>query len=352
MPYQFDRELRSCPELRFAVIVEGNLREVGEQAHPNPITQSSWTVQTELMSTSGNLLDIRPEPDTICQGMQEGPIKVSIKHAILTRFNLATPGREKAIRNQPGWLEERFELFERYCLPTVAAQTLRDFHWIVFFDQETPAAFKDRIERLRKVQEFHPYYTGLFPADGWANAIREVLGPQLEGTRLLTTRLDNDDGLACDYVERLRDEASLIETLKMPIAFNFTQGFILYQNRLYSHRHTSNAFASLFESFGMSMRTVATIPHMDLENQVALHQIDGPGAWLQVIHETNVSNKIRGLRVSARDVQGRFSEAVSADFQDISASAALLENATYGLMRGARDRLLDLRRAIMGNKPV
>ena len=29
-------------------------------------------------------------------------------HVVTTRFNLATPGRESAFRNRPGWLAERF----------------------------------------------------------------------------------------------------------------------------------------------------------------------------------------------------------------------------------------------------
>ncbi len=53
---------------------------------------------------------------------------MAFTHLILTRFNLATPGRESAIRNRPGWLAERFDLFERICLPSVASQTCRDFN--------------------------------------------------------------------------------------------------------------------------------------------------------------------------------------------------------------------------------
>ena len=284
--------------------------------------------------------------------LNAGEKSVDIKHVILTRFNLATPGREQAIRNQPGWLAERFELFERYCLPSIAAQTNKNFDWIIFFDEQTPAEFKERIESLRKIQEFHPYYTGLFPADGWADAIRNVLGAQQERTLLLTTRLDNDDGLARDYIDRLQRSAANIRETAKPVAFNFTKGFILAQDRLYGHSHKSNAFASLLEPFDNNMRTVTTIPHMDLANQVELHQIGGPGAWLQVIHETNVSNKVRGVRISSREAAERFPESMSAGFKDIGATAALVENATLGLLRGARDLLLDLRRAIKGSKPV
>lgn len=107
-------------------------------------------------------------------------------HVLMTRFNLATPGRESAIRNRPGWLAQRFDLFERYCLPSVAAQTVRDFKWIIYFDKDTPEDFRARIERLREVFPFTPYFTGLFPGTGWRESITATL-PR-DTPMLLTSR--------------------------------------------------------------------------------------------------------------------------------------------------------------------
>ena len=86
-------------------------------------------------------------------GMRRG---VDFTHVIMTRFNMPTPGRESHIRSRPGWLAGRFELFERYCLPSIAAQTTRDFHWVVYFDVETPPEFRARIEACRAVFPFVP----------------------------------------------------------------------------------------------------------------------------------------------------------------------------------------------------
>ena len=91
-------------------------------------------------------------------------------HVIQTRFNLATPGRELAIRTQPGWLLERFQLFELWCLPSVAAQTSRNFTWLIYFDEGTPEVFRKRIANLQRVFPFVPVFTGLFPGDGWARS--------------------------------------------------------------------------------------------------------------------------------------------------------------------------------------
>src|SRR6056297_2423472 len=120
-----------------------------------------------------------------------------LTHVIMTRFNLATPGREAAMRNDPGWLADRFELFEDYCLPSVAAQTERGFYWILYFDENTPPEYKERITALRDVFPFHAYYTGLFPSEGWPRSVSETVS--VETPFLLTSRLDNDDALSTEY---------------------------------------------------------------------------------------------------------------------------------------------------------
>ena len=70
-----------------------------------------------------------------------------VQHFILTRFNLrlvevsadldSDKFGNKIDRDQ--WLLHRFELFERYCLPSMAAQANQDFRWFLFFDEATSA---------------------------------------------------------------------------------------------------------------------------------------------------------------------------------------------------------------------
>ncbi len=58
----------------------------------------------------------------------------------------AIEGHRERHPRQSGWLEDRVELFERYCLPSVAAQTDRRFSWIIYFDPQSPAWLRQRIE--------------------------------------------------------------------------------------------------------------------------------------------------------------------------------------------------------------
>ena len=260
-------------------------------------------------------------------------------HIVMTRFNLATPGRELALRTQPGWLEGRFELFERFCLPSIAAQTCRNFQWIIYFDKDTPDTFKSRIEELRSVFPFVPYYTGLFPSEGWRNSIRDTFAP--DTPLLLTTRLDNDDALANDYVARLH--ATITETGPRPGAYNFRNGLIRRGSALYALSHDSNAFFSWLEPVSDEMRTAPSILHMKIGEHGMVYQIDGPPAWLQIVHETNVSNKVRGRRVRPETAMDRFPESATSGIADFPVAIGMMDRLALEPIRMIRDQLASMR---------
>lgn len=254
-------------------------------------------------------------------------------HIIMTRFNLATPGRESRLRNRPGWLEERLVLFQRYCLPSVAGQTERRFHWVIYFDKDTPAAIRDRVEGLRTLGGFIPYYTGLFPAEGWPRSLHELFG--LETGRVLTTRLDNDDALALDHVARLH--SAVRQRGHERGAYNFTRGCILHRGRLYGLTHPTNAFFSWLDHAGPGLRTAPNIQHMDIANHGPVHQIGGPAAWMQVVHGGNVSNRVRGRRIRPAALQGSFPPEVTATLAPAGRLAVAMENALLTPVRAGRD---------------
>lgn len=262
--------------------------------------------------------------------------KTEFNHVIMTRFNLASPGRESAIRNQCGWLARRFELFERHCLPSVASQTHRNFDWIVYFDIDTPKEYRERIESCRSVFPFTPYFTPLFQLEGWSRAISESLKGR--NPWLLTTRLDNDDAIASDFVERLRNSA--MAAGQRTTAFNFTNGFVVADGRVYALTHRSNAFVSLLEPRDGSERTVMSIQHLDVERHYPIVQVDGPGAWVQMVHGGNVSNKIRGSRVPATVLNGRVPPHVVGQLVNSTSFEVGLENVFLTPLRNARDYLV------------
>lgn len=265
---------------------------------------------------------------------------VDFTHVVMTRFNMPTPGRESTIRSRPGWLAGRFELFERYCLPSIAAQTSRDFHWMVYFDEATPPEFRARIEACRAVFPFIAVFTGFFPGEGWPRSVAQVLGQPTP--RLLTTRFDSDDALAVDHVARLQAAVALAAarpgTTRM--SFNLTRGVVIEAGRVYAHDHPSNAFASWFEPWDADTRTCMSINHMRMAELGPIEQVGGPPAWLQVVHGGNVSNKVRGRRIAPGTIRGRFPAVVLGDLPDPSATGIALENLLLTPLRDGRDALV------------
>jgi hypothetical protein len=258
-----------------------------------------------------------------------------ISHVILTRFNLATAGREQALRADPTWLARRFELFERFCLPSVAAQSDGDFDWIVLFDDRTEDWARARIAEAQRVFPFHAVFTPMFGAGKWAAFTRMVLGPPQPGRVIVTSNLDNDDGIAVDYTARIKRAVSEAR-LERPYAVNFTHGIVLRDGARYAHRHASSAFTNLVEDDTAALQTCNTINHMEMAAHVPVIQETGPAAWLQVVHDNNVSNRVRG-RLLRDSAPGRFPESVIGPSPRITSQRLWMENGLALPARHARD---------------
>ena len=272
-------------------------------------------------------------------------LSLAAPHVLMTRFNLATPGKEAAIRNRPDWLSTRFRLFEEFCLPSVAAQTSKDFTWIIYFDQDTPEEFKQRVKGLQRVMAFEAYYTGLFGANGWPQSIAQVLGAM--PAQVLTSRLDNDDALANDYLARTAKAAQGLAPSPR-IGVVLTNGFVRSSRRAYRIRHPSNAFISWLERGDLQdpVLTAMGIAHIEAARSGPLLQVPGEGGWLQVVHGGNVSNKVRGSRVSPVQLASRFHPGALTGIEAASPLALAADNFLVAPLRGARDAVFNAARSI------
>ena len=61
---------------------------------------------------------------------------MKIKHIVITRFNLKIWQKDKSNKTTLGedWMEERFNLFERFCFPSLMHQSDKNFRWLCLFD--------------------------------------------------------------------------------------------------------------------------------------------------------------------------------------------------------------------------
>src|SRR6478672_5104551 len=160
-----------------------------------------------------------------------------VTHFVLTRFNVRMP-----IYQHPGddWLPGRLELFKKYCLPSFRGQTVSGFTWLVFFDAESPKWLRETIETTMS-DIVHPVYVdGLFTAEYAAS----VVGDLATTPFVMTTRVDNDDAVASDFVETIQREfaGQRLEFV------NLVNGAQYADEKVYLRPYTKNPFLTLIES--------------------------------------------------------------------------------------------------------
>jgi hypothetical protein len=219
-------------------------------------------------------------------------MRTGIDHVILTRFNLPSVGVESIVRAQEGWLRTRVGLFEKYCLPSVLAQTNTNFRWLIYFDPESPAWLRRVIEGHQRAGTFLPIFRQSVSHAELVDDLRNATGA--EGAELITSNLDNDDAVAIDFVERIQDS---VPGSSPRAAVYLSHGLIKSPDGLYFRIDRHNAFCSVRETWD-EPKTCWLDWHDRLPKHMPVHLIGGEPAWLQVVHGTNVSNRVRGALTS------------------------------------------------------
>lgn len=215
-----------------------------------------------------------------------------VDHILLTRFNLPSEGVESGIRGRDGWLEGRVGLFEKYCLPSVLAQREKNFQWLIYFDPDSPAWLKSWIAASHEGR-FRPVFRARVAPEDLRSDLDSLV--PIKSRTLITTNLDNDDGLGRNFVARL--QACRAEAPRA--AVYLANGLIMNPGGLFLRTDRYNAFCSVRESWEEPV-TCWVDWHNRLPMSMPAEVHGGPPQWLQVIHATNVSNRVRGRLTSSR----------------------------------------------------
>lgn len=212
-----------------------------------------------------------------------------VTHLVLTRFNTAIGYAPSRMGLQTEWLTSRLALFERYCLPSVAGQQGAHFQWLVFFDAASPEWFR------RKIEEFRTVFRAMY-IDGIATdqvVVDSIAAADLVKTPyLLTTRLDNDDAIAKGHLATV--ERAFRRQEREFLVFPF--GLQSFRGHLYNVYWPSNPFLSLVERVqnGDRFTTVMSVRHDLVRDAGPVKQILCSAQWLQILHDANLSNSLRG----------------------------------------------------------
>ncbi|WP_224817165.1 glycosyltransferase [Hasllibacter sp. MH4015] len=123
-------------------------------------------------------------------------------------FETLKGGAEEAARQlyAPGRMQRRFAYFENICIPSLANQTDQDFVLVALIGDTMPFHFRKRLKRLADKHAFLRVVTleAAGPLNSTRRAFRRGLDEE-EADFITGFRLDDDDAVACDYIEKTRE---------------------------------------------------------------------------------------------------------------------------------------------------
>jgi hypothetical protein len=233
---------------------------------------------------------------------------VIFSHFIITRFNVNIYPIDFPARLNDTWLSLRFEMFQKFCFPTVRAQQNQEFTWLVLFDEQTPKHFIPLIRIYAKYRNFIPVFCGAY------NTIMPTVVDRMHALApdapwFLTTRLDNDDALSTGFVRCLHEVVGTLaeDSLKPDDAvyINFSNGLQCYQGDFYAFRDVTNAFVSLLER-REAPHTVFWVDHPSIHDVAPVFQAETAPLWLQNVHDINVYNYVRGEKIDGKECAAAF----------------------------------------------
>lgn len=253
---------------------------------------------------------------------------MNVPHVFLTRFNLPSTKVENSIYSQT-WLRERYQLFCRFTVPSVRAQTAESCHWIIYLNPNSPDWLKQAMDELERSGVATPNYGGKVAHDHVSAHLRALLGR--DKGQVITSNLDNDDGLAIDFVQRLRQ----VPVSQPTTALYLTNGLIRSGGRLYRRADPENAFGAVRSDLSQ-LQTCWSQWHNRLHTVMPVNCAGGAPGWLQVVHGTNVSNRVRGRLVDPQSYRDAFPGLLD-DIPPISPAQRLGDLVVRQPARGVRD---------------
>lgn len=223
-----------------------------------------------------------------------------MRHYLITQWNVDL--------YDLGWLQRRQKVFEKYTLPSVEGQFNKNFEWILISDSRTPDKFKNVLDRYpaRTIYYDFEHYNWTVPSGKFepvmARSIRlevigdvvaEIIGKQT--VPVITSRLDNDDLLAKEHMQRIRQYATELWESKGPkFWLSLVRGYRLKEGKIYPFNSKCNAFVSFVEDPN-NLKTAYQCCHTVANRTPYPLEIirQGEPTWAEVVHGENVLNRVK-----------------------------------------------------------
>ena len=194
------------------------------------------------------------------------------------------------IRTDSVYLSKRFELFEKYTVPSIKMQTNQHFYWVVLFSHALPDKYRQKVE---KIQETLPNLLPLFLSDDDEPQIAILnLISKYQFETLITSRIDNDDAVHLDFIDTIQRHISIPTTSELIIFPNGLQYDCTKQ--LMTHYHfPNNHFSTLVIANSCPIKTILDYDHMKINRFFPTRFLNKEKPmWLEVVHDGNILNRM------------------------------------------------------------
>lgn len=224
----------------------------------------------------------------------------NFKHLLLIRFNLDySPHTGNPYACDEEWHKERFELFQRFCLPSIIQQTSKNFKLLIFFNEEKQKKYHQFIEETKESDTDIDFFF-VKPEEDHRAFLKKYINDNITSDYLITTRIDNDDAISVNFIESIQYEFTSIKDslkgdhiiLNAGNGYQFETKFPFRKSKRLGYNYSP--FISLVSKIDPAKTTLTVLSHSHLAWKGFSEAIELPVKmyWAQIIHKKNVSNKI------------------------------------------------------------
>jgi hypothetical protein len=193
--------------------------------------------------------------------------------------------------NRAAWFEMRSKLFLKWTAASLQSQTIAPRRVFVVMD---PSDTQLWARHLALPPPFTPVYlTGGIDRETFRLIREDGDGPAV------TSRIDSDDAVAPDYLERINESVGESWTGNRPETYVVAcNGYVTDLASIETIYWNASPFLSIFtpevtEAKLLTLNHLTVLDHAPILNTTAL--------WMQIVHGTNLANKLRAPRLRPPD---------------------------------------------------
>lgn len=185
------------------------------------------------------------------------------------------------------YFSDRFKIFCNITLPSFAQQTCKDFILLTYHTNLIP---QDKKKLFDKLEIKYPFLRNVYIEDD-----KLIIPEDLQQEKLLTFRIDNDDGIVTNFIEKLQNIYETSEDINFAISMPMLRKVMRINKNEYktiSFEYPLKTHSMGLAYFSNNNKTIMDLGmHTEIAKRVPLKLLEGHGG-LQIINGYNVGNVI------------------------------------------------------------